>query len=372
MSSRHHDQVRWLTPSAALLAAALIGFGTRSLWPKAAGQPEAAAASVPVSVAQVVRTDVAQRQVDSGTLGYRDSFSVVNELPAGVLTWLPAPGQIVRRGHPLYRLANQTVTLCYGPVPAWRDIGPGITPGPDVSELDANLDSLGFGAGPPAYTYTWATEVAIERWQQAQGMTVTGTIPLGQVVFLPGPLRIANASTAAGAPPGPGTPAGPGTPVLSGTSTQPSVQVNLTPGGPAVIPGDQVLVTLPDGTTTVHGTVRAVGSVTTAQSANGTNGTQGTPGAVIPIQIQLAGYPGGDDQAPVQVTITEQEDKNVLAVPVTALLAQPGGGYAVRTATGAQHRTIPVITGLFDDETGVVEVSGPGLIPGLAVEVAQG
>ena len=35
-------------------------------------------------------------------------------------------------------------------------------------------------------------------------------------------------------------------------------------------------------------------------------------------------------------------------------------------------RLIPVITGLFDDATGLVEVRGPGLAAGLRVEVAQG
>jgi hypothetical protein len=369
MSARHRDLGRWLAPSAAVLAAALIGFGARNVWPNAAGQSPPSA-PVPVSVAQVVRTDVAQRQAVSGTLAYQGSFSVVNELPAGVLTWLPGPGQVIRRGHALYRLADQAVFLCYGPVPAWRDIGPGMTPGPDVRELDTNLNAFGFQAGPPSDTYTWATEAAIERWQAAGGMTETGTLPLGEVVFLPGPLRVAALSTAAST----GADVTPGAQVMSGTSTEPSVSVDLTPGGPAVRPGDAVLVTLPDGTTTVPGTVSTVGSVTSAPPAQAGSSAQGqsnTPAAVIPVVIRLAGYPGGLDQAPVQVRITEQEDKNVLAVPVTALLAQPGGGYAVRAASAPPHRLIPVTVGLYDDETGLIEVSGPGLTPGLSVEEGQ-
>jgi hypothetical protein len=77
------------------------------------------------------------------------------------------------------------------------------------------------------------------------------------------------------------------------------------------------------------------------------------------------------DQAPVQVTITEVEHRNVLAVPVTALLARTGGGYVVQLATGARP-LIPVIVGLFDDATGLVEVTGSGLTVGAAVEVAVG
>ena len=368
MSARHRDPVRWLTPGAAMLAAVLIGVGARNLWPSAAGQP-AANAAVPVSVAAVVRTDVAQRQAVSGTLSYQGSYSVVNELPGGVLTWLPSPGQVIRRGHALYRLADQAVILLYGPVPAWRDMGPGMTPGPDVRELDTNLDALGFQAGPPSDTYSWATEAAIERWQLALGLPETGTIPLGDVVFLPGPFRVTAVNTAASA----GANVTPGAQILAGTSTQPSVSVNLTPGGPAVRPGDAVLVTMPDGTTTVPGTVVTVGAVTSAPPAQSQGqGQSSTPTAVIPVTIRLAGYPGSLDQAPVQVTITEQEDKNVLAVPVTALLAQPGGGYAVRTASSPIHQLIPLTVGLYDAETGLVEVSGPGLTPGLTIEVAQG
>jgi peptidoglycan hydrolase-like protein with peptidoglycan-binding domain len=365
---RPRDPARWLTPSVAMVAAVVIGFSARNLWPKSAGQP-AVSAAVQVSVAQVVRTDVALRQVVSGTLGYQGSYSVVSELPAGVITWLPGPGQVITRGHALYRLADQAVFLCYGQVPAWRDIGPGMTPGPDVRELDANLNALGFQAGPPSDTFTWATEAAIERWQLALGLPETGTVPLGGIVFLPGPLRVAavDANVTAGAD------IAPGTQVLTGSSTQPAVSVDLTPGGRAVRPGDQALVTMPDGTT-MPGTVSAVGGVTTAPAAQGqaAQGQAGTSAAAIPVTIRLAGYPGALDQAPVQVTITAQEDTNVLAVPVTALLAQPGGRYAVRTASSQGHRLIPVAIGLYDDETGLVEVSGAGLAPGLRVEVAQG
>ena len=369
-TQRHRDPVRWLTPTAAMLAAVLVGFGARNLWPKAAGQPVANAA-VPVSAAQVVRTDVAQRQVVSGTLGYHGSYSVVNELSAGVLTWLPSPGQVIARGHALYRLADLAAILCYGQVPAWRDIGPGMAPGPDVRELDANLDALGFQAGPPGDTYTWSTEAAIERWQFAQGLPETGTVPLGETVFLPGPLRVTAVDTAVSA----GAAVAPGAQVLTGTSTEPTVSVDLAPGGPAVRPGDAVLVTMPDGTTTVPGTVSMVGGVTTTQGSgdtqNGGPQNGGTQSAVIPVEVRVAGYSGVLDQAPVQVTITEKEDKNVLAVPVTALLAQPGGGYAVRTASAPPRRLIPVTVGLYDDETGLIEVSGAGLAGGLQVQVAQ-
>jgi peptidoglycan hydrolase-like protein with peptidoglycan-binding domain len=355
--------------------AATAGFAARGMWPGAA-RPAAAAQDVPVPTTAVVRTDVSAREVVAGTLGYQGAFSVVNELGAGILTWLPAPGSIVRHGQALFQLSGTPVTLFYGPVPAWRGFGPGMTPGPDVRELQRNLAALGFDPGPADGDFGWSTEAAIGRWQQAHGLTVTGTIPLGEVTFLSGPLRVTAIAAQLG------TPAAPGAAVLSGTTDTPGVSVSLAVGGPVVRPGDPVLVTMPDGITTVPGTVASVGRVATVSNAAAPNaaapnaagqGSGGAPSAAFPVTIRIgqSRIPAGLDQAPVQVAITQQRDRNVLAVPVTALLALPGRGYAVRLS-GATRRLIEVTTGVFDDATGLVEVTGPGLAAGLTVEVAQG
>jgi hypothetical protein len=72
------------------------------------------------------------------------------------------------------------------------------------------------------------------------------------------------------------------------------------------------------------------------------------------------------------VAITNQTVHNVLAVPVTALLALPGGGYAVEVAAaGGAHRLVRVIPGLFDDAAGLVQVSGSGLAAGQRVVYGQ-
>ena len=352
-----------------LAVAAAAGFTARGLWPGSARQA-AAATDVPVSTATVIRTDVSARQVVAGTLGYQGAYSVVNEAAPGIVTWLPGTGDVVRRGQPLFRLSGQAVTLLYGAVPAWRAFEPGMTSGPDVRELQRNLAVLGLRPGPADGTFGWSAEAAIDRWQQARGLAVTGIIPLGEVTFLPGPLRVTAAAVPLGAP------AASGATVLSGTSGTPAVSVPLTVGGPAVQRGDPVLVTMPDGTTTIRGAVASVGRVATVPNdGSGAAGstTTSSPSAAVPVTISIGAFriPAGLDLAPVQVAITQQRDRNVLAVPVTALLALPGGGYAVRVS-GPGHQPIPVTTGLFDDATGLVEVSGPGLAAGLTVGVAQG
>ncbi len=130
--------------------------------------------------------------------------------------------------------------------------------------------------------------------------------------------------------------------------------------------GDTVTVTLPDGTTT-PGTVSSVGTVATTSS--GTGGSGSTP--TIPVMVKLT-HPraaGSLDQAPVTVNITTGSVKNVLAVPVGALLARASGGYAVEVVgAGNTRRLVPVRTGLFDDADGLVQVSG-ALRPGQRVVV---
>ena len=83
------------------------------------------------------------------------------------------------------------------------------------------------------------------------------------------------------------------------------------------------------------------------------------------------GAAGTLDQAPVTVNITTGSSQGpVLAVPVTALVAQSPGGYAVEvTGPGNTRRWVPVRPGMFDDAGGLVQVTG-NLTPGQHVVVA--
>ena len=71
----------------------------------------------------------------------------------------------------------------------------------------------------------------------------------------------------------------------------------------------------------------------------------------------------------MNVEITTESVQNVLVVPVDALLALAGGGYALEVAEGRVHRLVAVTVGLFDDAEGLVQVSGQGLSAGQRVVV---
>jgi len=339
----------------------------------------ASAAAITTSTATVTRGDVTARDQVSGTLGYDGSSTVVNQLPGGIVTWLPAAGAVIGRGQPLYRVDGQPVPLFYGSQPVWRAFQLGMPDGPDVRQLEQNLAALGFDPGGAMTVddhFSAATQAAVRRWQaHALGLPLaqrTGTVPLGQLAFLPGPIRVTQRSATLGAA------VGASTPVLSATSTRRAVTVQLDTGQQTTVHrGDRVIVTMPDGATS-NGRVTAISRVATTatQGQNGGSGDQqqsqgqNAPATVtVTVTLDHPGLGGNLDQAPVQVAITTQEDRNVLTVPITALLARPGGSYDVEVVEATGHRLVPVQTGLIDDTSGVVEISGPGVAAGMTVEV---
>ena len=326
-----------------------------------------------IPAATVTRRSLTQQTSVNATLGYAGSYTVTGRV-TGTITWLPAAGQVVRQGQVLYRVDNGTpVVLLSGSVPDWRALSEGVT-GQDVSQLNHDLVALGYAhSGYIAELgwdfFSWETQYGLQQLQSALGISdPSGSLPLGQVVFEPGALRVTTISAQLGN-------AGQG-PVLTATSTVPVVSINLDPSLQAAVKdGDTVTVTLPDGTTT-PGVVSSVGTVATSSSSGSGGSGSGSGGsgssATIPVQVTLTDpkAAAGLDEAQVTVNITTGSVSDALVVPVTALVAQSSGGYAVEevTASGGR-RLVPVTPGLFDDVDGLVQVTGAGLAAGQRVVV---
>ena len=187
---------------------------------------------------------------------------------------------------------------------------------------------------------------------------------------------------------GSGSSSGPGgAAVLQTSSTHLIATVDLPASSQSeAAVGSQVSVEMPNATT-VAGTITAVSSIAQTASNNGGaggsggsggNGSSGGAGgggssasATVPVTITLDQRVerAGLDQAAVSVGFAQARARDVLSVPVTSLLAISGGGYALAQAV-PPHRLIPVTTGLF--AAGYVEISGPGIYPGLEVTDSQG
>jgi peptidoglycan hydrolase-like protein with peptidoglycan-binding domain len=150
------------------------------------------------------RTLTESAQLD-GTLGYGGALEIYDRL-AGTFTWLPTVGAVIGRGGTLFRLDEEPVALMYGSVPAYRTMKAGVSDGPDVAELNANLIALGFdpyGAISDEDRFGEATAAAVRRWQSSEGLSRTGEIELGRVVFAPGARRVTAVRVALGDdPPG--------------------------------------------------------------------------------------------------------------------------------------------------------------------------
>jgi multidrug efflux pump subunit AcrA (membrane-fusion protein) len=232
--------------------------------------------------------------------------------------------------------------------------------GADVSQLNHDLVALRDAARSEISTagwdyFSWETAYGVQKLEEHLGVSSPpGSLPLGQVVFEPEAIRVSQVRGSLGGPAG--------GPVLAATSDRHQVSIPLDASQQSQVKaGDTVTVTLPDGKTT-PGVVSSVGTVAVTSGSTTT----------IPVQVKLTdpGAAGTLDQAPVTVSITTGTVPNALAVPVTALLAQSPGGYVVEVV-GARgtRRYVPVRPGLFDDASGLVQVSG-ALTPGQRVVVA--
>jgi hypothetical protein len=196
----------------------------------------------------VTRRSLTSQTAVNATLGYAGSYTVTGKA-TGTITWLPAPGRVIREGQVLYRVENGTpVVLLYGSVPDWRALKEGMT-GQDVTQLNRDLVKLGYaGSGYIAELgwdyFSWETKYALEQLQTALGITSPDSkLALGSAVFLPRAIRVTTVNASLG---GPGTGA-----ILTTTSDRHVVTISLDASEQSQVKaGDKVSITLPDGRTT--------------------------------------------------------------------------------------------------------------------------
>jgi peptidoglycan hydrolase-like protein with peptidoglycan-binding domain len=336
------------------------------------GQDSSAAETTAATDTAVVeRRDLVERETLSGTLGY-DGERTIGGQGQGTLTRLPAEGAVKGRGEPLYEVDGEpTAYVMYGARPAWRRLDSRSADGPDIRQLERNLERLGYDSGTVDDDWTSDTTAAVKAWEDDRGATEDGAVELGEVVFLPGRSRVGERLGEVG------TPLRPGAELMKVSSLRRIVTVDLEADRQTLVHrGDKVLVDLPDGRSAT-GRISSVGRVATSSGDDGGgdsggdgSGQDSTPTIEVKIALGKRARSGSLDQAPVDVEVESRSAENVLAVPVAALLAREGGGYALEVVGSAgRRRLVRVETGLFAD--GLVEVNGGGLREGMRVAVAS-
>jgi hypothetical protein len=349
-------QKQWVLAGAVVLVAASATGGVVAM--SGAEQATPAAQKPPVNTETVERGRLSDMVSQYGILTYRarsdgSPYAVINRA-RGIYTELPNSGDKVDCGDVLYRVDDRPVLLLCGSTPAYRSLSEGDS-GPDVAELNANLVHLGYATrarlDPSSHRFSSETASALEKLQSKLGEDRTGSLKLGQAVFLPEPVRIATVTGELGGS------AQPGAHVLDATSDTLEVQLALDPSQQGEVKtGDRAQITLP-GNTSATGKVDRLGRV--AQVPDGQNNTAGD--ATIPAYISLddPAKARGLDKAPVQVEITTKGVENALNVPVTAIVGKSGGGFAVEVVRADGRRELVAVKpGLFDTAGGRVQAEG--------------
>ena len=341
-----------LLPALVIIAATLaVAAGLLS---HRGGSPASVALTGPPATTTVERRTLTRTQTVKGDLGYGDLYAV--QAPPGgrgMVTWLPDEGDVVERGDTVYRLDQEKVPLLYGSIPLYRTLSAG-SAGADVKQLERNLGALGYTGITVDDEYTPATAHAVAEWQEDLGRDETGVVKRGDAVVASGARRVAKITSAPGA-------AASGV-LLKWTGSTRVVTVGLdTDYADLVKPGTTATVELPDGTH-VAARVTDIGTPTSNKKDDG---------ATLPVELTVTEQKklGRYQVAKVSVDLAAQTHEGVLAVPVNALVARPGGGYAVTAVTATGTRHLPVKAGMFAG--GYVEVSGAGVVAGLTVGVPR-
>lgn len=358
-----------------LIAATAVMLLRRPAPPAANGQPATATATVE-------RRTLVDYATFPGDIGYGPEQTAQVRL-TGTITKLAAPGSTVQRGGEIARVDDKSVVLLFGDIPSYRTLtagrkaaaptpiptappvipttkpSPAVLPskGADVKQFEQNLRALGYGGFTVDEDYTEKTAAAVRRWQRDLGLPPTGDVELGRIFYAGGPIRVATQKATLG-----GDVTGPLL-TYTGTTSVVVAKVPILDQGLAK-PRTAATVELPDGT-------QVAGSVTMvrAPSPDDPDVTTGQD-PVLQVVVGLRGKSvDGTDGGVAKVRFVSSRHENVLVVPVTALLALSEGGYGVQVEDDGTSLTLPVTPGLFAD--GMVEVTGPGLRPGMRVGVAQ-
>ncbi|MEV7521871.1 peptidoglycan-binding domain-containing protein [Streptomyces sp. NPDC091371] len=295
--------------------------------------------AVPYDLVPVEQGSLSSSIQLTGALAY-DAPTPVVASGKGTLTGLPVVGAVVRAGETLYEVDGQPVVLMTGDRPLWRDLGPDVSEGPDVEQLERNLVKLGHAKGLALTAdrkFTPATAAAVKRWQRSLGLLESGTVPLGGVAMLPQEsARVQQVSAQIGA-------------AVSGSSvvtvTRTDLVVTAQPAENQISrfkPDGRARVKLADGTV-VEGRIRSLVRGSAGGGDDKSGGSGDGSGAKTTVTIALDGQEQAQRAGLYAVTVSVVGDTadNALVVPVTALLALDGGGYGVRVADGSDRSDGP-------------------------------
>jgi hypothetical protein len=350
--------------------AVLAGLVTAAVVARRDGGGEDGGAAAATTTAAVAVRDLVVTDEYEGELGFGES-DVITAGRSGVVTGVTPVGTTVGQGDVLFHLDLQPTVLLHGDIPAFRDLTVDADRGADITQLEQALVDLGLGDGVTVDDeFTEATADAVEAWEEALGRSdPDGLVPLGDVVFAPADLRIAEVTADTG------TQVQSGADVVQVTATTKVVTLGFTVDQVGnVEAGTPVTVTLPDDTEATGKIVDVATEPSTDGNAGGADAGDGGQGGeeTYPVTVALDDPAAADafESGTVDVSVERSRTEDATAVPVIALLALREGGYAVQVVDDSQpegYRLVPVEVGTIADEW--AQVSGDGIEAGVEVVV---
>lgn len=242
------------------------------------------------------------------------------------------PGATVHVGQPILEVAGRPVFVFQGTYPAYRDLSPGET-GPDVAQLQSNLQVLGYSTGADASgVFGAGTSAAVAAFYKNLGYTPPpaggpkshgAMVPLSEFFFVPTfPATVASLGAHVG-----GTASGT---LVTLSMGRPGIKGQLNPADAALVrPGMGVTIT-----DSVTGKSRP-GTVVSISSRAKTKGSI-SGGIYLPMKIQPnRPLPASMIGQNLSLTISAAHSRGqVLTVPEAAVFASADGGTYVSKVTG--------------------------------------
>lgn len=330
----------------AVVAVAVAGAGTGGVALAGTSQQpteineSAAADTSPVGSGdseEITRRDLIEERTTAGTVTFGDSWNLPVRA-SGVVTNVPESGTVVRPGQVLLHINARPVHLAEGSVPLYRELrfeSKALT-GDDVAQLQRFLIAAGFdekGKMAADGHFGRTTRNAVKAWQKANGLEQTGAIDRTQLVFSESPVRLAKVPRI-----------GDDFSELPVTAAGATITAEIKNDDRSFVEvGSTVTLNAGDGT-------ELTGRITKVTSTVNDNGDRRISVTIDPDQELDPAL------TRVQVKLTKTAATDALTVPVRAIVALSGGGFAVEvvTPTGPTLRQVE-LGAVIDD---MVEVSG--------------
>lgn len=331
---------------------------------------------------RTLSTDVITR--GTGRFGSPQTVSIAESALKGdmprVLTGVPQKGAELAQGAVGLRVSGRPVFVFEGEVPAFRDLGPGVS-GADVRQLEAGLVSAGFDPGPIDGVFDESTERAVtdlyvsagyeavvvseqqlDELRTVEAELIPGTVssagvhvPADELIFVTGtPVRIAELFLTLGE-------------VIDGpvgTVTDASIAIDSSvpvESASLIAEGMVVLIDEPDLGVDATGFISKVAD---------SPGTDGVDGFHVYFEVLVEGDPSGVVNASVRLTVPiESTQEEVLVVPVSALSLSADGSSRVQKEVDGELVDVIVEPGLSAQGFVAVEPLDGDLSPGDLVAV---